>query len=89
MNADAALAARFVAQARAARPLAESLTPEAIFAGLEWRRLRVRQDQQAPEWAGLDNRARLSRALRPRWNFDTGFERDVRRRADRLGTRVP
>jgi SAM-dependent methyltransferase len=58
-----ALSARFEAEARAALPLQGALSPEAVFAGLEWRRLRLRQDQSAPEWPGvrrsalLDNRA--------------------------------
>ncbi len=52
-EADPALARRFASEARAALPLDGEATPDAIFAGLEWRRLRVQQDQQAPEWAGL------------------------------------
>jgi SAM-dependent methyltransferase len=50
---DAALARRFASEARAALPLdGDEITGEAVFAGLEWRRLRVSQDQQAPEWQG-------------------------------------
>jgi len=29
-------------------------TLEAIFAGMEWKRLRVQQDQQPPEWDGMN-----------------------------------
>jgi SAM-dependent methyltransferase len=49
---NAALAARFEAEAKAALPIEGHATPDAVFAGLEWRRLRVQQDQQAPEWSG-------------------------------------
>jgi SAM-dependent methyltransferase len=52
-RADPALARQFAAEARAALPLEGDVTPDAVFAGLEWRRLRVRQDQQAPEWDGV------------------------------------
>jgi SAM-dependent methyltransferase len=52
-RADPALARQFAAEARAALPLDGDATPDAVFAGLEWRRLRVRQDQQAPEWGGV------------------------------------
>lgn len=48
--ADEALAERFVAEARAALPIEGAASPETVFAGMEWRRLRVRQDQGAPEW---------------------------------------
>ncbi len=51
-DADAALADRFWAEARATLPIAADSSYEAAFAGLEWRRLRVSQDQQPPEWAG-------------------------------------
>lgn len=56
--ADAALADRFWAEARAALPIGADASLEAAFAGLEWRRLRVSQDQQAPEWAGVRGPAR-------------------------------
>ena len=52
-HADPALARRFAAEARATLPVDGAATPDAVFAGLEWRRLRVRQDQQAPEWDGV------------------------------------
>ena len=51
-DADAALADRFWAEAKAALPIDANASYEAAFAGLEWRRLRISQDQQAPEWAG-------------------------------------
>ena len=47
---DAALAPRFEAEAVSALPLTGRPTPEAVFTGLEWRRLRVQQDQQPPLW---------------------------------------
>jgi hypothetical protein len=48
-----ALAARFAAEARATLPIEGDVTPEAAFAGMEWRRRRVEHDQQAPIWAGV------------------------------------
>ncbi|MGT2481243.1 methyltransferase domain-containing protein [Methylobacterium oryzae CBMB20] len=51
-DADPALAARFWAEARAGLPIEADFSYEAAFAGLEWRRLRVSQDQQPPEWSG-------------------------------------
>lgn len=48
-----ALAERFEAEARAALPLSKILSPEEVFAGLEWRRLRLHQDQAVPEWDGV------------------------------------
>ncbi len=51
--ADPALANRFAVEARAALPVGDQLTAEAVFGGLEWRRLRVQQDQRPPEWTGL------------------------------------
>lgn len=52
-GADPGLAERFWAEARAALPIGADASFDAAFAGLEWRRLRVSQDQQAPEWAGV------------------------------------
>lgn len=49
--ADPVLASRFSRESEAAFSL-DQTTPEAIFAGLEWRRLRLRHEQQVPEWAG-------------------------------------
>ena len=47
-----ALARRFACEASAALPVPPGATLEEVFAGLEWRRLRLRQDQQIDEWAG-------------------------------------
>ncbi len=52
-NADPALAPRFGMEARAALPIEGDVTLDAVFAGMEWRRLRLQQDQQPPEWAGV------------------------------------
>jgi protein-L-isoaspartate O-methyltransferase len=52
-DSDPALARRFAAEARAALPIDEEVNGATVFAGLEWRRLRVQQDQGAPEWAGV------------------------------------
>ena len=35
-------------------PLDNDHSLEAIFAGMEWKRLRVQQDQQPPEWDGMN-----------------------------------
>ncbi len=51
-DTDVALSDRFWAEARAALPIAANTSFEAAFSGLEWRRLRVSQDQQPPEWTG-------------------------------------
>ncbi len=51
-NVDAALAARFAYEAQAALPIEGELNSEAVFAGMEWRRLRVQQDQAPPLWVG-------------------------------------
>jgi hypothetical protein len=56
---DQALKARFDREAAAALPVQVSASPEDVFAALEWRRLRLRQDQQVQEWAGAD-RARAA-----------------------------
>ena len=53
--ADPALSQRFEAEAAAALPINGSFTPEAAFNGMEWRRLRVQQDQQPPLWGGGGN----------------------------------
>jgi len=52
-QADAALKIRFTREIAAALPVAADGDLEDVFAGLEWRRLRLRQDQQIEEWAGL------------------------------------
>jgi len=46
------LSQRFWREASAALFVAEPSEPEQLFAGLEWRRLRLRQDQLVPEWTG-------------------------------------
>lgn len=49
---DEILAARFAREAGAALPVGQGDTADAIFQGLAWRRLRLRQDQQLIEWQG-------------------------------------
>ncbi len=49
---DPALRSRFEREAVAALPVGATLTTDDVFAVLEWRRLRLRQDQQVQEWAG-------------------------------------
>lgn len=49
---DDALAERFLREATAALPVGGSGGAEDIFAGLDWRRLRLLQDQRVPEWTG-------------------------------------
>jgi hypothetical protein len=51
-DADDALSQQFRREAAAALPLHGDGDLDDIFAGLEWRRLRLRQDQQVQEWAG-------------------------------------
>jgi SAM-dependent methyltransferase len=50
---DEALRGRFEREAAAALPVGSGVATEEVFAGLEWRRLRLRQDQQVQEWAGI------------------------------------
>lgn len=50
---DDALRPRFEREIVAALPVIAGASPEDIFAALEWRRLRLRQDQQVPEWLGV------------------------------------
>jgi SAM-dependent methyltransferase len=52
-EADDALADRFFREADAALPTQGRRDLEDIFAGLEWRRLRLHQDQQVQEWSGV------------------------------------
>lgn len=40
-------------QPSAALPVGPGASTEDFFAALEWRRLRLRQDQQVPEWTGV------------------------------------
>jgi hypothetical protein len=53
--ANPALALRFTEEARSSLPLPHDRVPdpEDVFAALDFRRLRLRQDTQAPEWAGM------------------------------------
>lgn len=51
--ADEALAGRFRREAQAALPVTDAGNHELVFAALEWRRLRLRQDQQIPEWHSM------------------------------------
>lgn len=50
--ADSALGVRFRREAAAALPVAEDAALDDIHSAVDWRRLRLRQDQQVPEWAG-------------------------------------
>jgi protein-L-isoaspartate O-methyltransferase len=52
-EADEALASRFWREVDAALPTHASRDLEDVFTGLEWRRLRIRQDQQVQEWSGI------------------------------------
>jgi hypothetical protein len=51
-RADAALDGRFRREVVAALPVGVDAASEDVFAALEWRRLRLRQDQQVEEWMG-------------------------------------
>ena len=51
-DADDALSTRFWREAEVALPVLGSRDLDDVFAGLEWRRLRLRQDQQVLEWGG-------------------------------------
>lgn len=53
---DAALGPRFLREAAAALPIDDAPDLDGIWAALEWRRLRLRQDQQVPEWGGVTER---------------------------------
>lgn len=50
---DPTLRTRFDREAMAALTVGIGASTEDIFAALEWRRLRLRQDQQVQEWTGL------------------------------------
>jgi SAM-dependent methyltransferase len=54
---DPALRTRFEREAVAALPVTSGATTDDVFAGVEWRRLRLRQDQQVQEWAGVQQGA--------------------------------
>jgi SAM-dependent methyltransferase len=47
---DEALSARFLREVTASLPIVEGEGAPAIFAAVEWRRLRLLQDQRVPEW---------------------------------------
>jgi len=51
--ADPALRTRFERETMAALPVGSGASTDDVFAALEWRRLRLRQDQQVQEWAGV------------------------------------
>jgi SAM-dependent methyltransferase len=50
---DASLGPRFLREAAAALPVEADPSLDEIYTALEWRRLRLRQDQQVPEWTRL------------------------------------
>jgi SAM-dependent methyltransferase len=54
LTADAALRLRFVEEARTSLPIAKDREPDLdeVFAALEFRRLRLRQEAQVAEWTG-------------------------------------
>jgi SAM-dependent methyltransferase len=56
-HADEALGERFSREAAAALPVSADARADDVFAGVEWRRLRLRQDQQLQEWAGAERSA--------------------------------
>lgn len=47
-----ALGDRFGREASAALPVGRDASPDLVFEGLSWRRLRLQQDQRLPEWTG-------------------------------------
>ena len=50
---DPVVGARFRREASAALPVGTATDLDDVFSGLEWRRLKLRQDQQVEEWVGL------------------------------------
>lgn len=50
--ADPALRIRFERETAAALPVTRGASAEDVFTAVQWRRLRLRQDQQVPEWPG-------------------------------------
>jgi hypothetical protein len=50
---DPALRTRFEREIVAALPVDSGASTDEVFAALEWRRFRLRQDQQLQEWAGV------------------------------------
>jgi hypothetical protein len=71
---DSALRTRFERETMAALPVGSVASTDDVFAALEWRRLRLRQDQQVQGWAGAD---RLGRQPHP----DDLLRRTRRRRS--------
>jgi hypothetical protein len=57
---DPALRARFERETAAALPVTTGASTDDVFAGVEWRRLRLRLDQQVQEWAGGTSGSRRS-----------------------------
>lgn len=53
---DDALRPRFLREAAAALPLAAGVSSDDVFDALDWRRLRLSQDQQVPQWTPLRTR---------------------------------
>jgi SAM-dependent methyltransferase len=53
---DDALRPRFLREAAAALPLAAGVSGDDIYDALDWRRLRLSQDQQVPQWTPLTTR---------------------------------
>lgn len=53
---DDALRPRFLHEAAAALPLAAGLSGDDVYDALDWRRLRLSQDQQVPQWTPLRTR---------------------------------
>lgn len=51
-SGEEALGGRFKREAQAALAIPRNASFEQVFEGLEWRRLRLRQDQQIAEWVG-------------------------------------
>lgn len=47
---DDALRPRFLREAAAALPLSSAQSSTAVYDALDWRRLRLWQDQQVPQW---------------------------------------
>jgi hypothetical protein len=50
---EASLGPRFLREAAAALTVKSDPSPDDIYTALEWRRLRLQQDQQVPEWTRL------------------------------------
>lgn len=59
--ADPKMADRFWQEVDAALPIHGARELEDVFTGLEWRRLRLQQDQQVSQWSGVSPAAALPR----------------------------